>query len=118
MNLGNKLDSSEFQDNAGAITPQGEHATTSEREKPKSKTKIQRFVAWVTKHEMTFDILEALQLAGQLPFFVLFFKFAIHYVDGHDSNIQSASSSLFYLCWPVFSMPPLPSLSTLNLCEL
>ena len=43
-------------------------------------------------------------------------KFAIHYVDGHDSNIQSASSSLFYLCWPVFSMPPSPSpsLSTLN----
>ena len=29
-------------------------------------------MAWVTKHEMTFDILEALQLAGQLPFFVLF----------------------------------------------
>ena len=35
-----------------------------------------------------------------------------------QTNIQSASSSLFYLCWPVFSMPPLPSLSTLNLCEL
>ena len=72
MNLGNKLDSSIFQDSVGASTPQGEHATTSEREKPKSKTKIQRFMAWVTKHEMTFDILEALQLAGQLPIFVLF----------------------------------------------
>ena len=102
----------------GASTSQGEHATKSEREKPKSKTKIQMFGAWVSKHEMTFDTLEALQLAGQLPFFVLFFKIGIHYVDGHDSNIQSASSSLFYPCWPVFSMPPLPSLSTLNLCEL
>ena len=86
MNLGYKLDSSIFQDSAGASTSQGEHATTSEREKPKSKTKIQRFVAWVTKHEMTFDILEALQLAGQLPFFVLFFK-------------------ICYSLWPRFQYP-------------
>ena len=68
MNLGNKLDSSIFQDNAGASTSQGEHATKSEREKPKSK----RFVAWVAKHEMTFDTLKALQLAGQLQIYVLF----------------------------------------------
>ena len=39
-------------------------AGKSEREKAEAKTTWQGFRAWVRKHDMTFDTLKALQLAG------------------------------------------------------
>ena len=62
-----------MQDNAiaGASTLQGGHVRKSEQ--PEAKPASQGFTG-VIKYEINFDTLKALQLAGQLPFFVLFFK--------------------------------------------
>ena len=47
----------------GASTLQGGHVRKSEQGKPKAKPTIQGFTG-VTKHEINFDTLKALQLAG------------------------------------------------------
>ena len=92
-------------------------AAKSDRENPKAKQGVK---AWVSDHEMTFDTLKALQLAGWLLFSMClsFLSFRCLLLFFLHFNIQNVLSFLFYHCWQVSSTPPLPWHSSLNFSEL
>ena len=74
-------------------------AAKSDRENPKAKTVWQGVKAWVTEHNMTFDTLKALQLAGWLLFSILSLRcllLPIQYPERVVVPVLSLLASLLY----------------------